>query len=68
MTEFESRPMVGLLPVHSHLIQAGDLQAIVGDGVRDGVGGDPILRLVVARIALSRFQHLRQQFRRLTAR
>jgi hypothetical protein len=33
MTEFESRPMVGLLPVHSHLIQAGDLQAIVGDGV-----------------------------------
>ena len=33
MTEFEARPMVRLLPVHSHLIQASDLQAIVGDGV-----------------------------------
>ena len=39
MTEFEARPMVRLLPVHSHLIQASDLQAIVGDGVRDGVRG-----------------------------
>ncbi len=39
MTDFEPRSMVGLLPIHSHLIQAGDLQAVVGDGVRNGVGG-----------------------------
>lgn len=39
MSEHSHQAMVGLLPLHSHLIQAGDLQAIVGDGVRNGVGG-----------------------------